>query len=90
MRDVDGAPDAQISVKEVLWAADARDYRLEKIVLADLEHAQGYQGAGVYVVPLRKREGRFSITPLPTSRLCIYPWNVETRAQVEQIIASKG
>ena len=86
----DGAPDAQISVKDVLWSADAKDRQLKEITLADLGHAQGYQGAGVYVVPLRKREGRFSITPLPTSRLRIYPWNAETRTQVDVIIASKG
>ena len=92
LRDVEGVPDAQVAVKEVLWSAHAADQKQDKIVLPDLALAQGYKGAGVYVVPLRKREGGFSIAPAPTPNVPtprIYPWNAETRAQVEIVLTSK-
>src|SRR5207247_69590 len=50
-----GKPDPDVTIEEVLWAADAPDKQLKKLHLPELAacgKAEGYRGAGKYLLPL--------------------------------------
>ncbi len=94
VRDQGGRPDPDVTVAEVLWAAERADHQLTKLHLPDLAactKANGYRGEGKYLLPLVKSATvPFAIAPLPRlEEIRIYPWTPDTRVQVEKIIAAK-
>jgi hypothetical protein len=97
VRDQGGKADSDVTVEDVLWTADKSDQQLagQALHVAELPvctKEQGYQGAGKYLVPLIKANGAgFLIAPYPRvdSKVHIYAWTPDTRAQVERLIAAK-
>jgi hypothetical protein len=95
-------PDARVTVKEVLYAADGDKEKLagkEVTVeaLAVVSADQGWDGPGDYLLPLEPRKDRYQLVPIPVSptyapprpveRLRIYRATADTRAQWRQIEA---
>lgn len=69
IRDDQGQAQPQVTVKEIAWCADKADETLKTLSLPELlscSKAQGYRGAGVYVIPLMKRNTFFQIAPVQT------------------------
>jgi hypothetical protein len=95
-------PAADVTVREAGGPGVDRDKvkpggRVKVINLPEVGPAQGWHGAGEYILPLSKRQdGTFQVTPIPPSpgfaadagraeRLRIYPATRETRAQLRQL-----
>jgi hypothetical protein len=101
----DGKPAAEVTIDKTLWARDDKD-RLPPGTQATVENLpkcaeaeQGWDGEGLYVLPLIKSEAkdRYRIAQIPLSpgfaadaahRLRIYRATDEVLRQVDEIIAT--
>ena len=95
VQDRGGHPDPQVAVNDVIWPVRAelkKELDIPGLALCGKQH--GYHGAGKYLLPLtRTAGGAYLITPMPPTaqtEIKIYPWTPATRAQVEELVASKG
>ena len=99
----EGKPAPEVTIDKTLWTRDEKDAlpsgtQVTVANLADCGAEQGWQGEGVYVLPLVKSEAkdRYRVAQIPLSpgfapdtahRLRIYPATDEVLRQVDEIIA---
>jgi hypothetical protein len=76
----DGRPLPTVSVKKVVWSRAEADAKLAGTqitveTLADCHKDQGWEGPGMYILPLTRHEGTtvYEVTPLPLSPGYPYP-----------------
>jgi hypothetical protein len=68
VKEKGGAPQREATFKETLWARDAKEAlpaTLQLPALPDVGEAQGWRGAGDYIVPLRKEGQGYEVAMLP-------------------------
>src|SRR5438270_12864194 len=66
--DADGRPEPVIHVVEVHWPPAKKDLAGQDLTVLNLPIADGFQGAGRYIVPLvAGPEGRYLVAGLPRS-----------------------
>jgi hypothetical protein len=90
-------PAAEVTIEKVLWSTDAKDKQREgqRILLAellDLAKQAGYRGPGQYLVPMNHFQNGFVMVSLPRDWMDkrIYPWNEETKAQLQPFLDMKN
>jgi hypothetical protein len=91
------AVNSPAQVKEVVWSRQgALDLAGQPIKVVNLPASAGWQGPGLYILPLLQHDGVFEVAPLPrspgfvgTTRSLhpprIYRLTPETRTQLEAI-----
>ncbi|HEV3262690.1 MAG TPA: hypothetical protein VG013_37970 [Gemmataceae bacterium] len=97
VRETDGKPDAQATVREVHWPAQGERKLVGKTIsVKNLSECQGWKGPGPYILPLaRDMAGDFEVAAIPPSpgfppggkepKPRIYPLTPETEHQLHDI-----
>ena len=92
----DGKPAPRVKA-ETVWAADREPTEEFDVVnLPAIGPASGWQGPGRYILPLWKAPTGYAVPPIPPApgrhfdEVRIYPLTPQTRAQLDEIVASKS
>jgi hypothetical protein len=97
VQEADGNPAPRVKA-EVVWAADRgfAEGDLDVVNLPNVGPTGGWQGPGKYILPLWKTPRGYAVPPTPPApgrpfdEVRIYPLTPETRAQLDEIVASKS
>lgn len=88
----EGGKPIEVQVEEVHWPESARGtWQGKPLTITNLADCVGWQGPGLYILPLVRSGDKFQVAPLPRSpgfegrRPLIYPATSETRGQLDQI-----
>ncbi len=87
--DARGGPSRQVRVTELLRGDEPAVG--EGVEVGGLGAAAGYGGAGAYLLPLVKVDGRYEVAEMPRSpglepRRFVYAWDANTRADVAWLL----
>jgi hypothetical protein len=83
-----------VEVREVHWPKDQKDKEGKKLRVSSLAHCRNdWQGPGLYILPLMLNPNQtYQVAPVPPSpgysqvgQTRIYPYNEETRKQLDAI-----
>jgi hypothetical protein len=96
VKAVEGRPDPEVTVEQVVWAADGqprleRQTKIRVVNLPGLTPQDGWDGPGAYLLPLVKQGAAFEVAKIPlspgieTTRPRIYPATPEALEQLHEL-----
>jgi hypothetical protein len=99
VQGADGRPNPVVKVVEVHWPREKAELADQELMIADLATLlpeQGWNGPGLYILPLMSRGGQYYLVPpppspgfsphrVPAGLPHIYPVTPDTRRQLESI-----